>query len=43
MLIRVYTLWDHRKWMLQTLYVGYFLSVCASIVFVVMTCVELMR
>lgn len=42
MLIRVYTLWDHRKWMLQTLYVGYSLSVCATIAFVVATCVELM-
>lgn len=42
MLIRVYTLWDHRKWMLQTLYVGYFLSVFATIAFVIMTCVELM-
>jgi len=34
MLIRVYTLWDHRKWMLRTLHVGYFISVCASIAFV---------
>jgi len=41
MLIRVYTLWDHRKWVLQTLYVCYVLSVCATIAFVVATCVEL--
>ncbi|KAH9993505.1 hypothetical protein BJV74DRAFT_368159 [Russula compacta] len=41
MLIRVYTLWDHRPWMLRTLYIGYTLSVCVTTVFVVMTIVQL--
>ncbi|KAH8997712.1 hypothetical protein EDB86DRAFT_2828801 [Lactarius hatsudake] len=30
MIIRVYTLWDHRKWMLRTLFIGYALSQPAS-------------
>ncbi|KAI0297882.1 hypothetical protein B0F90DRAFT_1736669 [Multifurca ochricompacta] len=41
MLIRVYTLWDHRKWMLRTLYVGYGVSVCATIAFVATSIVQL--
>lgn len=41
MLIRVYTLWDHRKWMLRTLHVGYFISVCATTAFVVISIVQL--
>jgi len=41
MLIRVYTLWDHRKWMLRTLYVGYSVSVCSTIAFVVTSIVQL--
>ncbi|KAH9963771.1 hypothetical protein BC827DRAFT_88101 [Russula dissimulans] len=42
MLIRVYTLWDHRKWMLRTLHVGYFVSVCATIAFVASSIVQLL-
>jgi hypothetical protein len=41
MLIRVYALWDHRKWMLQTLYVGYSISVCSTIAFVATSIVQL--
>jgi hypothetical protein len=43
MLIRVYALWDHRKWMLQTLYVGYSISVCSTIAFVATSIVQLAR
>jgi len=42
MLIRVYTLWDHRKWMLRTLHIGYFISVCATIAFVALSIVQLL-
>ncbi|KAI9452640.1 hypothetical protein BJY52DRAFT_1190127 [Lactarius psammicola] len=41
MIIRVYTLWDHRKWMLQTLYVGYSISVCSTVAFVAISIVQL--
>ncbi|KAH9044186.1 hypothetical protein EDB84DRAFT_821743 [Lactarius hengduanensis] len=41
MIIRVYTLWDHRKWMLRTLYIGYSLSVCSTIAFVATSIVQL--
>jgi hypothetical protein len=41
MLIRVYALWDHRKWMLQTLYVGYSISVCSTVAFVATSIVQL--
>ncbi|KAN0107403.1 hypothetical protein V8E52_010234 [Russula decolorans] len=41
MLIRVYTLWDHRKWTLKILHIGYFLSVCSTIVFVTASIVKL--
>jgi len=41
MLIRVYTLWDHRKWTLKILYTGYFLSVCSTIAFVTTSIVDL--
>ncbi|KAF8258822.1 hypothetical protein EI94DRAFT_1669407 [Lactarius quietus] len=41
MLIRVYTLWDHRKWMLRTLYIGYSISVCSTIAFVATSIVQL--
>jgi hypothetical protein len=41
MLIRVYTLWDHRKWTLKILHVGYFVSVCATIAFVTASIVQL--
>jgi hypothetical protein len=43
MIIRVYTLWDHRKAILRTLYVAYFLSVCASIAFVFISIKQLLR
>ncbi|KAI9510084.1 hypothetical protein F5148DRAFT_1339376 [Russula earlei] len=42
MLIRVYTLWDHRKRMLQTLHVAYFISVCSTIAFVAASIVQLL-
>ncbi|KAI0273949.1 hypothetical protein BGY98DRAFT_106246 [Russula aff. rugulosa BPL654] len=41
MLIRVYTLWDHRKWTLKILHIGYFLSVCSTIAFVTTSIVQL--
>lgn len=41
MIIRVYTLWDHRKWMLRTLYVGYAVSVCSTVAFVATSIVQL--
>ncbi|KAH9162467.1 hypothetical protein EDB89DRAFT_638690 [Lactarius sanguifluus] len=41
MIIRVYTLWDHRKWMLRTLYIGYSLSVCSTLAFVATSIVQL--
>ncbi|KAI0259689.1 hypothetical protein BC834DRAFT_607292 [Gloeopeniophorella convolvens] len=41
MLIRVYTLWDHRKWMLRTLFFGYAISLCATVAFVATSIVQL--
>ena len=43
MLIRVYTLWDHRKEMLRILYIAYAVSVCATIAFVVISITQLLR
>ncbi|KAH9962028.1 hypothetical protein BGW80DRAFT_887987 [Lactifluus volemus] len=42
MLIRVYTLWDHRKEMLRILYIAYAVSVCATTAFVIISITELL-
>ncbi|KAI0248202.1 hypothetical protein BJV78DRAFT_1238794 [Lactifluus subvellereus] len=41
MIIRVYTLWDHRKVILRTLYIGHTISVCATIAFIITSITEL--
>ncbi|KAH9993184.1 hypothetical protein BJV77DRAFT_944580 [Russula vinacea] len=37
MLIRVYTLWDHRRWTLKILHIGYFMSALFDVFLFILT------